>query len=220
MADFSLICCVVNLGTASRVLKEAKKYGVHGGTISIGRGTVHSRLLDFLKLNEERKEVVSMVVERELASAAIKGIADAIEFHKPHHGIAFMIPVSEFTGHKNRVEKEAGSNEMKDETKNMEYKVIHVVVDRGRAEDVVEAAEKAGAAGGTIINARGAGIHEIKKVFSVEIEPEKEEVFIIAKADIKDRIVDSVREFLQLDKPGNGVLFVLDVEEVYGIHGS
>ncbi len=57
--------------------------------------------------------------------------------------------------------------------KNTMYDAIFVVVDKGKAEFVVEAANEAGAKGGTIIHARGAGEYEIEKIFSMEIEPEK-----------------------------------------------
>ena len=214
MADYSLLCCVVNMGVASHVMKAAKKLGVQGGTIFLGRGTIHNRLLEFLQIIEERKEIVTMIVECEMAAGILKGIAEHMRFDKPHHGIAFSLPVTEFTGHKNPVDKKAGCVEMKDSG----YKIIYVVVDRGMAEDVVESANKAGARGGTILNARGAGIHEAKKLFSVEIEPEKEEVFIIVKTEEKDSIIKSIKNDLKIDEPGNGIIFVMDVNEVYGLH--
>ena len=210
-----MIGCVVNFGTASKVLKVAKKYGIKGALIAAGRGTVHNRLLDFLGIYEVRKEIVTMIVERELAAGAIKGISEELEFKKPHHGIAFSIPVSEFTGRKNILA--SGANESNGGKDSM-YKIIYVVVDKGKAEYVMDAANKAGARGGTIINGRGAGVHEVQKLFSVEIEPEKEEVFIIAKAEQKDGIVDLIRAELKIDEPGNGVMFVMDVNEVYGLH--
>ena len=213
MAGFCLICCVVNMGDADRVLKAAKKYGIKGATTSIGRGTISNRLMNFLAINEERKEIISMVVESELAGEAIKGISEEMHFEKPHHGIAFSYCVSEFIGSKNDIcipEKTSGGKGM--------YKVIFVVVEKGRAEEVIEAANKAGSRGGTIINARGAGVHEVQKFFALEIEPEKEEVFIITKTENKEKIVDSIREHLKIDEPGNGILYVLDVNEVYGLY--
>ena len=209
-----MLCCVVNMGAASRVVKAAKKQGVQGATISIGRGTVCNRLLEFLRLDEERKEIVFMVVESQLASDALKAIGQELKFHKPNHGIGFSIPVLQFIGHRNIVEKNAGVSEMKD----AKYQIIYVVVDRGMAEEVVAAARKSGARGGTIINARGAGIHEVQKVFSIEIEPEKEEVFIIVRSDIKDDVVNSIRTHMKIDDPGTGILFVMNLNEVYGIH--
>ena len=98
------------------------------------------------------------------------------------------------------------------------YNIIYVVVDKGKAEDVIDAAKKAGARGGTILNARGRGVHEVEHFFDIDIEPEKEEVFIITKADLKPAIVDSIVADLKINEPGNGVLFVLDVGEVYGLH--
>jgi nitrogen regulatory protein PII len=196
------------------VLRSAKKHGVKGGTICIGRGTVASRLLAFLKLDEVRREVVTMIIENELASRAIEGIGKDMEFEKPHHGIAFSYSVSEFVGSRNQIE----STTKAPEGKNAMYNVIYAVVERGKGEDAIEAAEKAGSKGGTILNARGAGVHEVKTLFSLEIEPEKELVFIITKKEKKDAIVEAIKERLRIDEPGNGVLFVLDVNEAYGLH--
>jgi len=214
MAGFSVICCVVNMGDASRTLKNAKKYGIKGGTISIGRGVVNNRFINFLAINEDRKEIVTMVVENELASEAIKGISEDMHFEKPHHGIAFSYSVSEFIGSKNVI---SAAQKTAEEGKGM-YKVIFVVVDKGKAEEVIDAAVKAGSTSGTIINARGAGIHEVQKFFSVEIEPEKEEVFIITKTENKKNIIDSIIKHMKIDQPGNGILYVLDVNEVYGLY--
>ena len=213
MAGFNLICCVVNFGDASKTLRIAKKYGVKGGTISLGRGTVNNRLLGFLGFTEIRKEIVSMVVENELASGAIMGISKEMEFHKAYHGIAFSFFVTDFFGSRNKADKNTETGEVKDGM----YNAIYVVVDKGRAEDVIEAANKAGARGGTIINARGSGIHETQKLFSIEIEPEKEEVLIITKTETKNDIVESIKTDLKIEEPGKGIMFVLDVNEVYGL---
>ena len=214
MQKYELICCVVNDGAAPKTLKIAKKYGIKGGTISKGRGTVSNRLLDILGIHDIRREIVAMVVEGDLGSAAIAGICREMEFDKPHHGIAFSIEVSEFIGSKNIIQNNPKIIEVE---KNM-YNIIYAVVGKGDAESVIEAAKEAGARGGTIVNARGAGIHEVQKLFSVEIEPEREEVFIIAESAAKDAIVDSIKDHLKIDEPGNGILFVMDVKEVYGLH--
>jgi nitrogen regulatory protein PII len=97
------------------------------------------------------------------------------------------------------------------------YQEITVIVNKGLAEDVMEAAMKAGTKGGTIIGARGSGIHETSRLFSMEIEPEKEIVLILAKTEKTPEIVYEIRKKLQLDLPGNGILFVSDVREAYGL---
>ena len=214
MAGFSIICCVVNIGDATKTLRFAKKYGIKGGTISLGRGAVGSRLLEILGINEVRKEFLTMVVEKELAVEAIKGISKDMEFHKPNHGIAFSYSVSEFIGSKNMIDE----NSFVGEAEKSMYCAIYVVVDKGKAEDVIEAAKKAGSKGGTIINARGGGAHEARKLFSIEVEPEKEVVIMLIKKDIKDNVIEFIRNHLKIDEPGKGILFVVDVNEVYGLH--
>jgi len=223
MAGYDMLCCVVNMGDASKLLKIAGKYGVRGGTISIGRGTVQNRILEFLKINEIRKEFVSMVVETDIVTEAIQGISRDMGFDKPHHGIAFSHRVSEVIVNckdmKDTDNEHTDNQNMKvKEVKEIMYNAIYVVVEKGKAEDVIEAATEAGARGGTILNARGASTQEMQKFFSLEIEPEKEKVFIITKADQKDVIVEAINQHLKEAEESNGIIYVLDVNEAYGLH--
>lgn len=93
---------------------------------------------------------------------------------------------------------------------------IFVIVDKGLAETVVSSAETAGAKGATVINGRGAGVHETSKLFSMEIEPEKEIVLIIAKVECIGAITDAISKAAHLDEPGQGILFVVDIQKSYG----
>jgi nitrogen regulatory protein PII len=213
-----MIICVVNMGDATKVLKIAKRYGLKGGNVVIGRGTVKGTLLEFFAINEVRKEIVSMIIDTAKVSEAITGIGKEMSFEKPNYGIAFSYPISEIITEKDTSENSAEETGHSGQEDTVMYKIITAIVDKGKAEDVIEAASKAGARGGTIINARGAGVSQVKTFFSMEIEPEKEEVFIIAKNDVKDKIVDSIRSHLKLDQHNNGILFVLDLHEVYGLH--
>ena len=206
----SFICCIVNIGDSIKVRRIAAKYGINRCLISNGKGTAHSKILDFLKINEIRREIITMFVENELVHDAMQGICREMAFDKPHHGIAYTYPVGEYI---------IGSttDNSDSEVKDSMYKAIHVIVDRGRAEEVIEAAKKAGARGGTIVNARGAGSHAPHKLFSIEIEPEKEKVIILASKDHKDNIVTAINEHLNISKPNSGIIYVLDIAEVYGL---
>ena len=51
----------------------------------------------------------------------------------------------------------------------------------------------------------------------IDIEPEKEIVIIISKTKDARPIIDAVNKALALDEPGNGILFVQDIGEVYGL---
>lgn len=212
--QFELICVIVNFGMGSRVLSVAKENGVLGGTILLGKGTVENRLLRILELSETRKEIVLMVTSRSLAPTVLDELDKVFHFRKPNHGIAFTTNVLAFLGR--------GSYEYVDDTQSggaveSMYRAVFVIVDHGRGEEVMDAAREAGARGGTIIHARGSGIHEHAKLLNMEIEPEKEIVLIIAAEDITREVVMSIRDSLEIDKPGNGIIFVQEVNEAYGI---
>jgi len=210
-----LICVIVNCGHGSKVLKTARHYGVNGGTIFLGRGTVHSRLLEFLSLYDVRKEIVLMAAESSVAQNAMEKLNEEMHFDKPHHGIAFSMPITRIIGSRCI---NCESTTVRGENDMDMYNVIFSIVDKGKAEEVIEAAEKAGSAGGTIINARGAGVHETSKLFSMEIEPEKEIVLILAERDSADRIADAIKDRLRIDEPGNGIIFIQEVNKTYGLY--
>lgn len=214
MRCFELVCCVVNDGVGSKTLKVAKSYGIQGGTICMGKGTVSNKLLEFLDLTEMPKEIVMMIADKEIAKKAMEGISKELAFHKPNHGIGFLIPLKNFIGTKHC---EYAENEAEKAVNGTMYQAIYTVVEKGQAEDVVEAAKKAGARGGTIINARGSGIHDTEKVFAMAIEPEREMVMILTASDITKTVVEAIRAQLHIDDPGHGVLFVVGVDEAYGL---
>lgn len=212
--NIELICVIVNFGVGSKLIKSAKHYGVSGGTITLGRGTVNSRILDFIGLSDMRKEIVYMAAEQETAHQALEELNREFEFHKPNHGIAFTTSICGFVGTKKlacRIKMEERGAE------NIMYHIITVIVDKGKAEEVITAATQAGSKGGTIINARGSGIHETSKLFSMEIEPEKEIVIIVSEYDKTGAIVSKVRESLKIDDPGNGIIYIQNANATYGI---
>ena len=57
MACFELIYAIVNFGKGSKVMREAKKSGVSGGTIILAKGTAKGVIADFLGLSDIRKEM-------------------------------------------------------------------------------------------------------------------------------------------------------------------
>ena len=213
--EFELIWLIANYGDGSKLLKSAKHHGFSGGTVMLGRGTVHNRLADFFGLTDIRKEVVLLAADKATAYKGLDIISDEFNLHKPNHGIAFTTSMCNVFGSKcfvchNRKNEEGVENSM--------YHLITAIVDKGKAEAVIEAAAQAGSKGGTIINARGSGIHETSRLFSMEIEPEKEIVIILSEREMTEAIAEAIKEKLKINEPGNGIIFVQDTNRTYGIY--
>ncbi|ASN03597.1 P-II family nitrogen regulator [Virgibacillus necropolis] len=215
MADYELVCIIVNFGLGSKVMHTAKKHGISGGTVLLGKGTLKNHLLKFLAITDVRKEVVLMVSDKKKVSQALEQLDKKFKFTKPNHGIAFTTSVSHVLG-----ARSCKSDHIKEGrgAENKMYHSITVIIEKGDAEYVIEAATEAGSKGGTIINARGSGIHETSKLFSMEIEPEKEVVMILSEKESTEAIVSSIRKKLKIDEPGNGIIFIQDVNNTYGLY--
>lgn len=211
--EFEMLCVIVNFGLGSRVIKIAKQNGISGGTITLGRGTVGSRLLEFLEITDIRKEIVIIIAEKGHIYNLIDVLCKEMSLDKPHHGIAFTISAAGLFGARNAIDAENAERG----AKNTMYSAVFVIVDKGKAESVVDAAKAAGAKGATIINARGSGIHETGMLFHMAIEPEKEIVLILTENNILDQVVGSIREHHNIDEPGQGIMFILDINKTYGL---
>lgn len=212
---FELICVIVNFGSGSKIIKYAKQYGIRGGTIFLGKGTIKSSILQLLELNEIRKEIVIMAGDKSTAFTVMDELNEKFDFKKPNHGIVFSTSIIKILGTKNCTCID--NKESRGVEKSM-YNLILIIVDKGKAESAIEAATKAGSKGGTIINARGSGVHETSKLFSMDIEPEKEIVLIISENHLTESISSSISDQLEIDKPGNGIIFIQDLDKTYGLY--
>jgi len=98
-----------------------------------------------------------------------------------------------------------------------EFDLIVTIINKGWADEIVEAARNAGAEGGTVLYGRGTGVHERKSFFGILIEPEKEVVLTLIPRERTQSVLQAIVKAGQLEKPGTGIAFVLDVSQVAGI---
>src|SRR5690606_16390755 len=100
---------------------------------------------------------------------------------------------------------------------NQAFDLIVTIVNRGAAEEVIEAAREAGAEGGTILLGRGSGIHDKGKFLGIPIEPAKDVVLTVVPAEKTHYIQQRKRVKAGLDQPGHGIGFVIELKKVLGI---
>lgn len=102
-------------------------------------------------------------------------------------------------------------------TTDVRFRLLVAIVAQGRCSPLVEAAKRAGAEGATIVRGRGTGVHEGAKFLGLPIEPEKDVMLVLVATDVAESVLDAMVEAGQLDQPGKGIVFMLDVPRVAGI---
>lgn len=92
--------------------------------------------------------------------------------------------------------------------------LITCVVQRGKADDVIDAARGAGAQGATAYYGRGTGVRERLGIMGLTVEAEKEVITIIVANDQLDHIFEKMYLAGELDLPGMGVIYVTRLDKV------
>ncbi len=97
--NYEVIFAIVNAGFAEDVMDIARELGVRGGTIINARGVAKEEAAAFFGITlHADKEILMMVVEKELRDTVLNAIYKEMGMAKKAQGIAFSLPVSEAVG--------------------------------------------------------------------------------------------------------------------------
>ena len=97
--NHEVIFAIVDEGYADDVMEVAKEQGVRGGTILNARGVVNQEAAAFFGIHlHSEKEILMMVVEKDIRDNVLNAIYKEMGMAKAAHGIAFSLPVSDVAG--------------------------------------------------------------------------------------------------------------------------
>ncbi len=101
----------------------------------------------------------------------------------------------------------------------MHFKVIIAIIDDAYTDKVMEAARAAGATGVTVINnARGEGIRRRTTFFGLELETQRDVLFLLVEEHLSRKILETISEVGKFDsKESTGIAIQLDVEDAVGV---
>ena len=153
-----IIISIVNHGDAEHLVEVTKQAGARGGTILHGRGTAKQQWLQLLGLGDSHKEIVFTITQQSILPTIFEALKQDTHLHKTN-GIAIVLSISMLI----RRSLSAQPYVVREKGEDMSastHELISVIVNSGYADDVMAAARKVGAKGGTIINARGTGKEE------------------------------------------------------------
>ena len=99
MHEHEVIFAIVNSGFAEDVMDVAREQGARGGTILNARGVARQEAADFFGITlHSEKEILMIVVEREIRDRVLNAIYKEMGMAKAAQGIAFSLPVSDAAG--------------------------------------------------------------------------------------------------------------------------
>jgi hypothetical protein len=201
--------------------------------ISKGQGTASSEVLDLLGLGASAKAVVICLEQEILAPVLLKEVRQKVGRNSPGAGIAFSIPLSGINTPMLQVFKESilknekiipqdgdsggqkqGGEPVKSEITN---DLIVSIINQGYSDEFMTAAREAGAAGGTVLSARGLAHSGPVKFFGVSVQDEKEIVLILSSREKKVSIMQAVSEACGIATKAGGIVFSLPVDQVMGM---
>ena len=125
-----------------------------------------------------------------------------------------MEPLGEVLSFNKEKITDGGDGAMKNEHHN---NLIVISVNEGYSGDVMQAARKAGATGGTVIKGRLADIEQFAHVAKNEINGERELIFILAPLETGKRIMEEVNKEFGINSVANGMTFAIPTEKAYKI---
>ena len=128
--------------------------------MSLGHGTAQKRYLRLLALNETEKMVCQTIVTGRKWLEVKKAMSVRLRIEAPGVGIAYIVPLAAIGGKRELMFLTSGQGYEKgaEQTlKGTDQELLVVIGNQGYSEQIMDAARKAGARGGTVIHARGTG---------------------------------------------------------------
>ena len=97
--NYEVVFAIVDSGYAEDVMDIAREEGVRGGTILNARGVANQEAAAFFGITlHTEKEILMMVVEKEIRDKVLNAIYKEMGMAKKAKGIAFSLPVSDVAG--------------------------------------------------------------------------------------------------------------------------
>lgn len=189
-----------------------------------GLGTASSEMMDILGLGTPEKRVLLTVLPKPFADRMGRKLKEAAVIGTKNSGIAFTLPMSGanhlllqmLEALQGEETNERGKSGMED----MKYALIAAVVNLGYSENVMEAAREAGARGGTVVPGRRIGNEEAIRFWSMNIQEEKEMVFIITEKENKLKIMQAIGAKCGLHSDADGLVLSMPIDTVIGGNGG
>ncbi len=193
-----------------------KEHNLIVGTINYGRGTAAYNVLDYLGLEDDEKTIHCTIVTESTWKKVKKGLEKELHVDRPGSGICYTVPLNSVGGKKALNFLISGQEYEREKDTNMKetkHELIVTVANYGYNAEIVAAAKKAGARGGTVLHGKGMGKRDAQQFMGMTLVSEKEIILIVCTNKEKDNIMSSI---MATRKEAGVVCFSMPVDDVAG----
>ena len=225
---------IVNWNRANIVANILEEEKVRFYFVGKGMGTATSEKLDLLGIGSEEKAIITCLEQEIGANVLMQEVRKKINLTSPGAGIAFSIPLSAINdpillifkqsilkNQKVSANRKTAAAYTEKKGVNMAKKYSHdliiAIINHGYSDEFMNTAREAGAAGGTVLNARGQAHEGAVKFFGVSVQDEKEILLILTSVEKKVDIMRAVSEAHGLNTDAHGIIFSVPVDDVMGL---
>lgn len=161
----------------------------------LGRGTAQREHLTLYGLDATEKAVICTVARGEQTRQILKSAKRKLFIDIPGNGILLAVPIKSVGG--GRTLAYLTDNTAPDNTvpaMQFDHELIVTILNEGYTDPVMNAARSAGAAGGTVLHAKGTGAKQAEKFFGVSLAEEKELILIVSRTGEKGQIMRAITD--------------------------
>ena len=95
--------------------------------------------------------------------------------------------------------------------------LLVVIANHGYSDLIMDAARGAGAAGGTVIHAKGTGMEGAEKFLGISLAAEKEMIYIVVHRDKRNDIMSAIMRDAGMASKAKSICFTLPVSATAGL---
>ncbi|MGI6225265.1 MAG: hypothetical protein ACOYJ1_03325 [Peptococcales bacterium] len=211
------VMTIVDKGQADRILDYVEEQGFMRGIVINAHSSADKSNKFFDLIFESEKEIILTFTTHDQTHRLAHLLIKYLNLETSNSGILAILNLQRSVGITLTLKISREENELDKMENKPGYSAIFAIVEKNMDEAVIRSAEMAGSTGGTIIHARGSCPYHRKNFFFRGVEPEREIVLIIAEDEkIKD-ICYKIKEDLQLDTPGKGIILVVPLYYAVGL---
>ena len=218
MSELSMMVTITERSKLTTFLSFYRERQVPVQFISLALGTASNETLNYLGLERSDKCVFASFVTDEKWEELRRVLRRELQIDVPGMGIAFTVPLSSIGGRRELQFLTEHQNYQKGEESTMKdtkYELLVVIANQGYTEQIMAAARRENAGGGTVIHAKGTGMEGAAPFLGMELVNEKELVLIVARTPEKKRIMKAIMDGAG-PKAGT-IVFSLPVTDTAGL---